>query len=104
MLADPALRTANPSCGLQDHTEFSLQSLDIIPDKEDWPLDKPSGVSMAAGDQRLGSMDECAGALFSDVWLENHVDGNEPAEASIHLGFISLPCLSKRYARGAASC
>jgi hypothetical protein len=61
-------------------------------DKEDWPLDKPLGVSVAAGDQMLGSMMcvlECL--LFSDIWLESRVDGNEPAEASVSACVSSPP-------------
>lgn len=57
MLPDPALGTANHSCGLQDHAQLTLQAGLCPSDKEDWHLDRFPGASVAAGDQMLGSVD-----------------------------------------------
>ena len=43
-----------------------------IPVTEDWHVDPSSGVSVAAGDQMLGSVN--SGVVFSEVWLEDCVD------------------------------
>lgn len=42
----------------------------------------PQGVGGGSWGPDAG-LYRCAGALFSDVWLENLVDENEPAEASM---------------------